>query len=78
MDECPRGGCFQIQLEDLTEPNYDLDELSEESNIKGVFIRMMREKIDRAADTERRNLEKALYLGLDAIFKGHIELDQYQ
>lgn len=78
MEEYLRGICFHIQLEDLTEPDYDLDALSEESNITGVFIRMMREKMDRAGDTERRNLEKALYLGLDAIFKGHIELDQYQ
>ena len=51
---------FHTPAGGFTEPDYDLNALSEESNITGVFIRMMHEKMD----SWRYGAGKALYLGL--------------
>lgn len=62
-----------VQLVDRMEPAYDLDALSEESNLTGVFVRLMREKMLQAGENDRKVLRKALFLGLDAITRGTVE-----
>jgi hypothetical protein len=61
---------------DLTKPAYDLDLLAADSSITGVFIRRMREKIDKAGGEDKRMLEKALQLGLDALLRGRVDLHE--
>jgi hypothetical protein len=55
-----------LEIVDRTEPAYDLDQLSEESTTKGVFVRLMRSRIERLTGDERRTAEEALMLGLRA------------
>lgn len=62
-----------VQLADRMEPAYDLDALSEETNLTGVFVRLMREKMLKADENERKLLQKALFLGLDAITRGAVD-----
>ncbi|NLG88990.1 MAG: DNA repair exonuclease [Clostridiaceae bacterium] len=66
--------CFSLSINDCTCPDYDLDELAEEKNITGVFINMMKEKIENASGYEKEMLEKALYLGLEALLTGKVDL----
>lgn len=68
-----RGSFPQIQLVDRIEPAYDLDALSAESNITGAFVRLMREKMLQADEKDKKILEKALCLGLDAITRGMVD-----
>jgi DNA repair exonuclease SbcCD nuclease subunit len=55
-----------LDIVDRTEPGYDLDQLCEESTTKGMFVRLMRGRIDRLAGGEREIAEEALTLGLRA------------
>jgi DNA repair exonuclease SbcCD nuclease subunit len=55
-----------LEIVDRTEPAYDLDQLSEESTTKGVFVRLMRARIERLSGDERETAEQALTLGLRA------------
>jgi DNA repair exonuclease SbcCD nuclease subunit len=55
-----------LDIIDRTEPGYDFDQLAEESTTKGVFVRLMRERIARLSDGERDVAEEALLLGLRA------------
>jgi DNA repair exonuclease SbcCD nuclease subunit len=64
---------FHAELVDLTKPAYDLDILAADSNITGVFIRRMQEKMAEAVGEDRKILEKALELGLDALLRGSVE-----
>jgi DNA repair exonuclease SbcCD nuclease subunit len=73
-EEFLQKACFHAQLIDLTEPAYDLDMLAADNNIAGVFVRNMREKIEKAGGEEKRLLEKAMQLGLDALLHGSLEL----
>ncbi|NLM28373.1 MAG: DNA repair exonuclease [Clostridiaceae bacterium] len=66
--------CFSLDINDCTYPDYDLDELAKEKNITGVFINMMKEKIDNASGDEKQMLEKALYLGLEALLTGKVDI----
>ena len=72
-EEFLHKACFHGQLIDLTEPAYDLNILSFYNNIAGVFVRNMREKIEKADSEEKRMLEKAMQLGLDALLRGSTE-----
>jgi DNA repair exonuclease SbcCD nuclease subunit len=55
-----------LEIVDRTEPGHDLDQLAEESTTKGMFVRLMRSRIDRLSDAEREVAEEALALGLRA------------
>lgn len=72
-EEFLRQACFHARLSDLTEPAYDLDMLAADNNIAGVFVRNLREKIQKAEGEEKRMLEKAMQLGLDALLRGSAE-----
>ncbi|WHH57349.1 DNA repair exonuclease [Petroclostridium sp. X23] len=60
--------CFYLKVVDHTCPDYPLDDLRKQQNLKGVFVRKLLNEIDMEQDEQRRNLlYKALYLGLDAL-----------
>jgi len=68
------GVCFFTKLADNTRPGYILEELIKEKDISGVFAAKMQERISKAQGEEKRILEKALYLGLEALFEGKVIL----
>ena len=66
--------CFSIQFNDYTRPSYDLEVLAGEKNLAGVFVRKMKERMESAEGEEKQLLEKALYLGLEALFEGTVDI----
>lgn len=66
--------CFSIIFNDCTRPAYDLEELGKEKTLTGVFVRKMKDRIDNADQEEKLILEKALYLGLEALLEGNIDI----
>jgi len=66
--------CFSLCIGDCTQPDYVLEELAKENNITGVFINMMKEKIENADEDEKQMLEKALYIGLEALLTGKVNI----
>ena len=70
--------CFCVKFNDLTQPMYNLEELSEERTLTGVFVRKMQEKIESAHKNgqaeEKEIFERALYLGLEALIEGKVDL----
>lgn len=68
------GRCFSLSINNCTNPDYILEELAEEKNITGVFINMMKEKIENASGNEKEMLEKALYIGLEALLTGKVDI----
>jgi exonuclease SbcD len=64
--------CYYLEFEDCTRPEYDLDEIVKLNNVTGVFARRMLEKMEKADDDGKLVLEKALYLGLDALIQGRV------
>jgi DNA repair exonuclease SbcCD nuclease subunit len=60
--------CFYLKIVDDTCPDYQLEELCKQYNLKGIFTRKMLEEIDKTQDEQmKKKLYKALYLGLDAL-----------
>ncbi|HEY8499421.1 MAG TPA: DNA repair exonuclease [Clostridia bacterium] len=66
--------CFSLCINDCTHPDYVLEELAKDGNITGVFINMMKEKIENASGNEKQMLEKALYIGLEALLTGKVDI----
>lgn len=66
--------CFSIQFTDNTRPMYDLDVLAKEKTLTGVFVRKMKERMDSAEVEEKQLLDKALYLGLEALLEGIVDI----
>jgi len=63
---------YFVQVRNYTRPDINLEELSSEMNLKGIFVKKMLERINSTVDkVERNNLEKAMYLGLSA-FEGEV------
>lgn len=65
---------YYVRVKDNTRPAYNIEELASEKNITGVFIEMMQKKIEKAAGEEKQLFEKALYLGLEALLTGNVEI----
>ncbi|NLW40132.1 MAG: DNA repair exonuclease [Tissierellia bacterium] len=65
------GYFYYLELVDKTVIDYDLDELEEDNkdNLIGYFIREMKKK-----DLKDRINRDALYLGLEALLKGKVDL----
>jgi len=70
------NACFSIQFYDNTRPMYDLDELAKEKNLTGIFVRKMKERMDNADGEEKQLLERALYLGLEALLEGNVVIPE--
>jgi exonuclease SbcD len=65
---------YFLNVKDNTRPNYNLEELAFEKNIIGVFVDIMQEKIGNAQDEEKPLMRKAMYLGLEALLTGNVEI----
>lgn len=55
-----------LEIDDETEPAFDIDELREEGTTRGAFVRLMEQRIERAEGQERDLLRNALVHGLCA------------
>lgn len=58
-----------IKLKNQTKVGYDLDKLSNETTLKGLFIKAMNEKLkdENLQDREKEIIEKAIEIGLDVL-----------
>lgn len=65
--------CAYLEVLDCTRPEYNLEQMAAEDNITGVFIRMIQQRLEKADNEEKLVLEKALYLGLEALIHGRIQ-----
>lgn len=54
-----------LKVKDLTKMGYDLEQIAEENNLRGYFVREALKKIEEGADVEE--VEKAIEIGLDAM-----------
>ena len=62
------GQCFALRLRDATRIRRDVWERAGEDSLRGVFLRMLREKYDSArTDAEREEITRAARWGLAAI-----------
>ena len=66
---------YFVKVRNRTKERIDLELLSRENSLKGRFVRIMREKIEAAAEGEKEKLEGALYLGLSA-FEAEVEYNE--
>lgn len=71
LEQC----CFYLRLVDETGPDYNIEELCRENNVKGIFVRKIMEQIEKTdGEQDRQKLYKALYLGLDALDDRELEI----
>lgn len=74
IEQSLAGEYYFVNIKDNTKPGYNLDELAKEKNITGVFTAIMQDRIKNSSESERPVLEKALYLGLEALLTGNVEI----
>lgn len=58
-----------IKLKDSTKIGYDLDKLSNENTLRGLYVKELMNRIENADDKERKVLEEALEIGLEILDK---------
>lgn len=58
---------YSLELESAAGPDYDLAALAQGRDLRGAFVRRVQAALAGASDRERRRLERALYLGLEAM-----------
>lgn len=57
-----------IRIKDTTEPNIDLEELSNNSTLKGIFVTQMKEKLESETDENQKQvIKKAIEVGLKVL-----------
>ena len=58
-----------IKIKDETKIAYDLDKLSNETTLRGLFIKEMKEKLNNPdiAQEEKEIIEKGIEIGLDVL-----------
>lgn len=57
-----------IKLKNKTKINYNLEKISQENTLKGIFVKKMLEKIANTENTEQKEiLEKSIEIGLDSL-----------
>ena len=57
-----------IKLKNKTKINYNLEKISQEKTLKGIFVQKMLEKIANTEDAEQKEiLEKSIEIGLDSL-----------
>ena len=58
-----------IKIKDKTKIGYDLDKLSNETTLRGLFIKEMKEKLneENINDEEKEIIEKAIEIGLNVL-----------
>lgn len=69
---------FFAKIKDHTMENISIDTWSQDMGIRGEFVRIMLKLIDTSCDEEhRRRLLTALYIGMEALSKGRVDMDRY-
>lgn len=66
---------YFVKLKDKTEPNYNLEELSNEISLKGLFVKNMLRKIGESEGEEKETLKYALNIGIKA-FNSEVAFDE--
>ena len=57
-----------IRIKDTTEPNIDLEELGNNSTLKGIFVTQMKEKLENEVDENQKQvIKKAIEVGLKVL-----------
>ena len=56
-----------LKMKDETSSAYAFDDLSEETSLRGFFVREMMGRIENACDEDKDKLRKAMEIGLDAL-----------
>ncbi len=65
---------FYSDIEDKTLPEYNYEELKNEPGLRGLYVRKLLDRVERAkSEKEKYLLMKSLYYGIEAIEKGRIE-----
>lgn len=57
---------YFVKVKDFTEPLLDLETLANEASLKGIFVKKMLERMEKAEESEKSVLRDALILGLKA------------
>jgi DNA repair exonuclease SbcCD nuclease subunit len=65
-DELKKAGFHAVWLEDATKPDWDLDYFRKQPGIAGMFVRRMEERMKQEPE-RKEELERALYIGLEAL-----------
>ena len=55
-----------LKVKDKTKVNYDLEELSKQNNLKGIFVKEVLDMYNKGLCTEEE-YQKAIEIGLDAM-----------
>lgn len=66
------GKFFYIKIIDDTSPDFDLEQISNEQGLRGLFTRKMLERLAKADKEEAKLVMQALYYGLEAIDEGKV------
>lgn len=61
---------YYTELYDETRMNYNVEELSKQNNLCGEFVRLMKQKISAADESEKDILEEAMHTGIEALLGG--------
>ena len=57
-----------IKIKNKTKINYNLEKISQENTLKGIFVKKMLQKLNDTDDLEKRQIiEKAIEVGLDSL-----------
>ena len=57
-----------IKIKNKTKINYDLEKISQENTLRGIFVKKMLEKLDLVdSEEEKELLEKSIEIGLDSL-----------
>ena len=55
-----------LKIKDQTKLNYNIEEISKENNLKGIFVREALKKFDEGKYT-KEEIERAIKIGLEAM-----------
>lgn len=68
LEEKLKENFYYVKIVDLTEAKIDYKALAEESNLKGIFVNKILERINSAeSDEDKKKLKLALKMGLEAL-----------
>lgn len=64
------GLAYYSEIQDCTQPDYDIAAIARQNTLCGEFVRQMTEKISACGENEREIAERAMIIGLDALLGG--------
>jgi len=69
---------FHVIIKDHTMLDISFKDLADDHTIRGEFVRNMLGHINKASDDDtRKNLLSALYIGLEVLMKGTVDVERY-